>query len=156
MATQLVRHMTTAAAQRTQENKDSDERWLITNRDFIKDLIYNTARRLKAPGVKRAELAEILHKKLYEETYDDVSTGEDKERKVRVFFEPLIELFKGDRRAALLEIKRSLDYYFPIPAHLNREWKPEWKTVPYAPKKKADKRTKRVTVQFNWSIKKAD
>ena len=154
MVTQLVRHMTTAAEQRNREIADSDARWINTNRGFIDDLIFNTGQRIKSYGFKKAQRAVELHTKFYEETYGDVWNDEMRDDKVQVFFEPLIDLFNGDRKAALVELKRALNYYFPIPPRLNREWNPVWKTVPYTPKRKSDKRTQRVTLQFNWKVKK--
>jgi hypothetical protein len=154
MVTQLVRHMTTSALQRKQEQEDSDKRWLDTCRGYILDIFYNTQQRVMKHGATRKELAETLHKMVYEESYFDVFDGEDKDYKVRVFFEPLIALFKGNKRAALVEINKSLESLFPIDPKLNREWNAVWVNVPYKPKRKSDKRTKRYTLRFDWAIKK--
>lgn len=155
MVTQLVRHMTTAATQRKQEEKDSEARWLKTNQDFIYDILFNTQQRTLKHGATRKELADTLHKMVYDETYFDVFDGEDKDYKVRIFFEPLIALFKGNKRATLIEFNKVLEKLFSIDPKLNREWNAVWVSVPFRPKRKGDKGAKRVTLRFDWAIKKS-
>lgn len=159
MTTQLVRLWTIAAEQRVQEEADSEMRWRETSQSFINYLIFNTQTRtkrhfrikLKDGGIML--LAPLIHATVYDASYYDVTEPEDKDYKVRVQFEPLIEIFKGDKEAALAQIKVALDTYFPLPADSPFEWDPVWKTVPFKPKKKSDKRTKRLTLLFKWKRK---
>jgi len=156
MASSLDSRITEAAAQRATENSDSDKRWAKASQGLMKDLVYNMRVRSKAHGVKRADLALTLHKMLFDDTYFDVYDGDTKDRKVRTFFEPTIALYEGDKKAVLVDIKRALESQFPIPSTLNREWNPKWVELPFTPKRRGDKRTKRLTLRFDWSIKKVE
>ena len=156
MATQLVIMMQAIATQNIQEDADKRKTRLRTGDEIVQFLIYNTIQRCKKHGVKRVDAAVYLHKLLYDETYFDVHDDEERDFKERVFFEPLIVIFDNDKKAMLAAIKKHLERYFPIPGHLNRVWNPVMVLVPFTPKKKSDKRTKRLALRFDWSIKKAD
>lgn len=176
MATQLVRHMTVAAnqrtrersainerraredaeriAQRAQEDVEFDLRWLATICEFIDDLIRNTSGRLKNRGIKRADRAQALYMMTYDDTYRDVHDTKDRDYKNETFFEPLLGLFDGDRAKLIREIVRSLDSYFKIAAGLNKVWRPKFERVPFKPRQKSDKRTTRLTLRFRRGNKK--
>lgn len=155
MAISLDRRIKEAAEQRTVEDEDSDKRWVKAGKSLIEDLTHNMQQRIKAHGATRDRYALELHKMKFDETYFDVYDGDARDFKVRLFFEPLIGVYKGDRKKVLSELKIALDRYFPIPAHLNREWNPRWVKVAFRPKRRSDTRTARMTIQFDWSIKKA-
>lgn len=156
MAISLDRRIKEAAEQRLTEEKDSDKRWIKAGRSLLEDLVHNMQQRTRSHGVTRDMYAQALHKLKFDETYFDVFDGDARDRRVRLFFEPLITVYKGDRKKVLVELKLALGRYFPIPAHLNREWNPRWVKVAFRPKRKGDTRTTRMTIQFDWSIKKAE
>lgn len=156
MATQLAIIMESLATQYTQEDAESQKARFKTGDDIVNFLIYNTRQRSKAHGIKREDRAVQLHKLLYDQTYYDVFDDDDREYKTRFFFEHLIVIFNNDKKAMLLAIKHQLDRYFPIPAHLKREWNPVLVSIPYKPKRKRDTRTRRMSLRFDWSIKKIE
>ena len=155
MAISLDRRIKEAAEQRTTEGKDSNKRWVKAGRSLLEDLVHNMQQRIKSHGATRDTYALELHKMKFDETYFDVYDGDGRDFKVRLFFEPLIEVYQGDKKKVLDELRVALGRYFPIPKHLNREWNPRWVKVAFSPKRKSDTRTSRMTIQFDWSIKKA-
>ena len=153
MASSLDMRIKVSATQRTQENNDSDARWLVSNRKLLEDMVINMKRRLDKHGIKYGQ-AEWVHKRLFDQTYNDLYDGDGKDFRVRLFFEPLIEAFKDDRKLLLAEYKRALELYLPIPSELNREWNPVFVTVDYTSRRKRNAQTKRLTIRYDWSIKK--
>ncbi len=153
MASSLDMRIKVSATQRTQENNDSDARWLVSNRKLLEDMVINMKRRLDKHGIKYGQ-AEWVHKRLFDQTYNDLYDGDGKDFRVRLFFEPLIEAFKDDRKLLLAEYKRALGLYLPIPSELNREWNPVFVTVDYTSRRKRNAQTKRLTIRYDWSIKK--
>jgi len=153
MASSLDMRIKVSATQRTQENNDSDARWLVSNRKLLEDMVINMRRRLDKHGVKYGQ-AEWVHKRLFDQTYNDLYDGDGKDFRVRLFFEPLIEAFKDDRKLLLAEYKRALELYLPISSELNREWNPVFVTVDYTSRRKRNAQTKRLTIRYDWSIKK--
>lgn len=154
MATQLARHMDAIADSFDAEEVSTADRRIKMAETLLDDLFFNMGERYRKRGIKKPQKAEELHTLLFDETFDDVRYSVvGKDMKVRVYFEPLIRMVKGDKNLLLPIIKRMLDRYFPIPEEIGREWYPVWKTVEYKPKKKWEARTHRLTLQFNWKRK---
>jgi len=156
MATQLVILMETLATQNNAEDLAKHLSRLEAGDKIVDFLILNTLRRcMFHSGLKRERCALYVHKQLYDQTYFDVRTDKERDLKVNAFFEPLVVIFDNDKKAMIASIKRQLDRYIPIPPGLNMEWNPVMVSVPYVSRDKNDTRTKRLTLRFDWSKKKA-
>jgi len=155
MGSSLDMRIKSAAEHRTRESRDADARWLVSNRQLVNDISSNMRDRLKKHGIVYGQ-AEWVHKRMFDQTYNDLHDGDSKDFRVRLFFEPLIDAFDGDRKLLLAEYGRALDRDIPIADELNRVWNPVFVTVEYASRRKRDVHARRLTIRHDWRIKKLD
>ncbi|MDB5159944.1 MAG: hypothetical protein JWO99_207 [Candidatus Saccharibacteria bacterium] len=117
----------------------------------LDNLVYNMAQRCKARGVKdRTERYIWLHTLKFEDSFLDLSDRDQKDARVREYFDPLLVLCDGDKKTLLDAYIKALDRYFPM-GRSDRTWRPELRKVDFTPRRKTDTRTKTYTIVHNWN-----
>jgi len=123
------------------------DKWLASELD---NLVYNMSQRTKARGIKkRSEKYLWLHKLRFEQTFLDLHDADQKDVRVRDFFDPLLAACDGDKRLLLAAYTKVLDRYYPI-AREDIYWKPELRKVAFTPTRKGDTRTETYTIIHFW------
>lgn len=117
----------------------------------LDNMVYNMSQRCKARGVReKTDRYAWLHGLAFDQTYLDLYNADQKDYRVREYFEPLLRACGGDKKLLMARYKLALDRYFPVPFD-DRVWGPVLRRVPFKPRRKTDKRTTTYTIIHNYS-----
>ena len=116
----------------------------------LDNLVYNTAQRCKARGIKKREdRHEWLHTLSFDQSFLDLNNAEQKDFRVREYFDPLLEACGGNKKLLLERYTLKLDRYFPI-NRTDLEWGAILRKIPFKSRRKSDTRTTTYTIIHNY------
>jgi len=129
---------------------DSSRRRDIQLASELENLVYNMSQRTKARGVKeKSEKYLWLHKLRFEQTFIDLHSAEQKDVRVRAYFDSLLAACDGDKKLLLAAYKKELDRFYPI-ARDDIYWMPALRKVHFTPTRRGDTRTSTYTIVHLW------
>lgn len=116
----------------------------------LNQLVYNMAQRCQARGFKQKEdRHKWLHTLSFDQSFLDLSNAEQKDYRVKEYFDPLLEACGGNKKFLLERYKLPLDRYFPL-SRTDLEWGPILRKIPFKPQRKSDTRLTTYTIIHNY------
>ena len=116
----------------------------------LNQLVYNMAQRCQTRGFKQKEdRHKWLHTLSFDQSFLDLSNAEQKDYRVKEYFDPLLEACGGNKKFLLERYKLPLDRYFPL-SRTDLEWGPILRKIPFKPQRKSDTRLTTYTIIHNY------